>query len=219
MTIRATFERAIGNVCDDLLRLSSKVDQAIADSLVALTDRNADLARQISVNDAALNELRYAIEEECYRLIATQQPNATDLRVLVGSVSVATNLERIGDHAAGIARLTLRMVDQPLLKPLIDIPQMAEIGRDMVKKSVEAFVKRDAALALQVVARDKDVDRLHRQVYHDLVGVMTRDPSTVERATYLLWVSHNLERIGDRSTNICERAIYLVTGELKEFTP
>lgn len=219
MTIRNAFERAIGVVCDDLLRLSSMVDQAIADSITALSDRNADRARQVNANDTALNELRYAIEEDCYRLIATQQPNATDLRILVGSVSVATNLERIGDHAAGIARLTLRMVDQPLLKPLVDIPQMAEIGRDMVKKSVEAFVKHDATLALQVVQRDKEIDRLHNQVYRDLLDFMTRDVSTIERATHLLWVSHNLERIGDRSTNICERAIYLVTGELKEFNP
>lgn len=219
MNIRATFEKAIRGVCDDLLRLSSMAEQAVAASITALQERNADLARQVSVNDSALNDLRYSIEEECYRLIATQQPNATDLRVLVGSVSVATNLERIGDHAAGIARLTLRMVDQPLLKPLVDIPQMAEIGRDMVKKSVESFVNRDQNLALQVVQRDKEVDRLHNQVYRDLVGFMTRDSATVERATFLLWVSHNLERIGDRSTNICERAIYLVSGELKEFNP
>ena len=217
-TIRTAFERAIGVVCDDLLRLSSKADQAIAESILALSERSADRARQVSTSDAALNELRYAIEEECYRLIATQQPNATDLRTLVGAVSVATNLERIGDHAAGIARLTLRMVDQPLLKPLVDIPQMAESGRDMVKKSVESFVKHDAALALRVVQRDKEIDRLHNQVYHDLLDFMTRDVATIERATYLLWVSHNLERIGDRSTNICERAIYLVTGELKEFS-
>src|SRR5205814_1416115 len=128
--------------------------------------------------------------------IATQQPNASDLRFLVGAVSVATNLERIADHAAGIARLTLRMTHLPLLKPLVDIPQMAEIGRGMVKGAVESFLGRDAALAEEIVRRDKEIDRLHGQVYQELIEFMTKDPSTVERATYLLWVSHNLERIG-----------------------
>jgi phosphate transport system protein len=217
MPIRQVFERSVQVIYDDLLRLSSMADRAIADSVKALAERNADLARQISNNDAMLNESRYAIEEHCYTLIATQQPNATDLRILVGAVSVATNLERIGDHAAGVARLTLRMADQPLLKPLVDIPQMAEMGREMVKGAVDAFLRHDAILAEQIVRRDRDIDRLHDQVYQELVGFMTRDPNNVERATYLLWVSHNLERIGDRSMNICERAIYVATGELKEF--
>jgi phosphate transport system protein len=217
MPTRAVFDRSIEVLRDDLFRLSSMVDRSIADSIRALVDRNSDLARQVSTNDANLNHLRYAIEEQCYTLIATQAPNATDLRVIVGAVSVATNLERIGDHAAGIARLTLRMIDQPLLKPLVDIPQMAEIGREMVKGSVEAFLNRNVVQAEQLVARDKDIDRLHDQVYQELLGFMTRDPITVERATFLLWVSHNLERMGDRAMNICERAIYVVSGQLKEF--
>jgi len=196
--------------------LTSMTDRSIADSIKALVERNEDLARQVSVNDSALNDLRYTIEEHCYTLIATQQPNATDLRDVVGSLSIATNLERIGDHAAGIARLTLRMVNQPLLLPLVNIPQMAELGREMVKGAVDAFLSHDAALAERIVARDKDVDVLHEQVYRELIGFMTKDSTTIERATYLLWVSHNLERIGDRATNICERAIYAATGELKE---
>ena len=217
MPIRQVFDRSLEAIRDDLLRLSSMVDRSIADSIKALVDRNGDLARQVSANDATLNDVRYAVEERCYTLIATQQPNATDLRELVGAVSVATNLERIGDHAAGIARLTLRMIDQPLLKHLVDIPQMGEIGREMVKGAVDSFLSRDAALAEAIVRRDKQVDELHRRVYDELVGFMTKDPATIERATYLLWVSHNLERIGDRATNICERAIYVATGELKEF--
>lgn len=218
MPIRTTFERYLGDLRDDLLRLSSMTDRAIADSIKALIDRDADLARQVSSNDAQLNERRYQIEERAYTLIATQQPNATDLRVIVGAANVAINLERIGDHAAGIARLTIRMADQPLLKPLIDLPQMADVARSMVKDSVNAFLTQDVALAEQVVQRDEQIDRLHQQVYTDLIGFMTKDPSTVERATFLLWVSHNLERIGDRATNICERAIYVATGELKEFS-
>jgi phosphate transport system protein len=217
MPIRQVFDRALEEVRDDLLRLSSMVDHSIADSLRALVDRNGDLARQVSANDATLNDVRYTVEERCYTLIATQQPNATDLRELVGAVSVATNLERIGDHAAGVARLTLRMIDQPLLMQLVDIPQMGEIGRQMVKGAVDAFLSRDAALAEAIVRRDQEVDELHSKIYHELVGFMAHDPATVERATFLLWVSHNLERIGDRATNICERAIYVATGELKEF--
>jgi phosphate transport system protein len=214
---RAVFDRSLTEIRDELLRLASMADKSISDSLKALLERSGDLARQVSVNDAALNEVRYSIEEKCYVLIATQQPNATDLREVVGAVSVATNLERIGDHAAGIARLTLRMIDQALVKPLVDIPQMAEIAREMVKGSVDAFLTRDVALAEKIVQRDKDVDLLHERVYHDLIGVMVKDKTTVERATFLLWVSHNLERIGDRSTNICERAIYAATGNLMEF--
>jgi phosphate transport system protein len=217
MPTRVVFEKSLEGIRDDLLRLSSMATRSISDSMKALIDRNADLARQVSANDAALNEVRFTIEENCYTLIATQQPNATDLRNIVGAVSVATNLERIGDHAAGIARLTLRMIDQPLLKPLVDIPQMAEIGREMVQGAVDAFLAHDAELAERIVKRDDDVDRLQDHVYRELLEIMTNDKSTIERATYLLWVSHNLERIGDRAENICERAIYATTGELKEF--
>lgn len=217
MPTRVVFEKSLEGIRDDLLRLSSMATRSISDSMKALLDRNADLARQVSANDATLNEVRYAIEENCYTLIATQQPNATDLRNIVGAVSVATNLERIGDHAAGIARLTLRMIDQPLVKPLVDIPQMAEIGREMVQGAVDAFLSHDTALAERIVARDDDMDRLQDHIYRELLEIMTNDKSTIERATYLLWVSHNLERIGDRAENICERAIYATTGELKEF--
>jgi phosphate transport system protein len=218
MPTRTIFDRSMMLVLDDLVRLSSMAEQAIAQSMRALNDRNGELATQVNNNDATLNELRYSIEEACYRLIATQAPNSTDLRTIVGAVSVATNLERIGDHAAGIARLTLRMLSQPLLKPLVDLPQMAETARDMVRDAVFAFSERDQNLAEAVIKRDNVVDTLHQQVYTDLIGYMTRDVTTIERATFLLWVSHNLERIGDRACNISERAIYVATGELKELS-
>jgi phosphate transport system protein len=218
MPSRPILDRSIVVVMDDLLRLSSMAEQAIATSMKALSERNAELAKQVNANDVTLNEIRYAIEETCYQLIATQAPNSTDLRTIVGAVSVATNLERIGDHAAGIARLTLRMIDQPLLKPLIDLPQMAEIAREMVRNAVLAFSDRNVALSEAVVKRDDAIDLLHQKVYDDLVAYMTKDVSTIERATFLLWVSHNLERIGDRACNICERAIYVATGELKEIS-
>lgn len=216
-TIRGHFDRSLADLRDDLLRLSSMADKAISESVRALNERNSELAQQISVQDTQLNELRYAIEEQAYVLIATQQPAATDMRLLVGTVSVATNLERMGDHAAGIARLALRMIDQPPLKVLVDIPQMAEIGREMLKNAVTSFVNRDAELAERTVERDREMDRLHQHVCTDLIQYMVADSSTIERATFLLWVSHNLERVGDRATNICERSYYLVTGHLKEF--
>jgi phosphate transport system protein len=214
---RAILDRLITDLRDDLLRLSSMTDKAIGDSIRALETRDANLARFTNHNDAALNVQRFAIEEKCYALLATQQPNTTNLREIVSMVSVATNLERIGDHAAGIARLTLRLCERPLVKPLVDIPEMARIGREMVKDAVDAFVEHNEQLAQAVVQRDHDVDMLQDHVYDELISIMMRTPSTVELATYLLWVSHNLERIGDRALNICERAVYVATGILKEF--
>ncbi len=217
MPIRTNLDRCLTEISDDLLRLASMADAALVQSVAALVERDADQAHQVSLNDSHLNKLRFKIEEVCYRLLATQQPNATNLRVIVGTVSVASNLERIGDHVAGIARLTLRMVDRPPLKPLVDIPQMAEIGRMMVKSSVKAFLDHNVALAEQVMERDKDIDLLHAHVYDDLLKIMVSDARAIERATFLLWVSHNLERIGDRATHISERAIYVATGQLKEY--
>jgi phosphate transport system protein len=217
MPTRPTFDRHLEQIRDDVLRLSSMVDHAITESIVALSERNCERARRVALEDDKVNTVRYSLEENAYATLATQQPTSSDLRYIVAAISIATNLERIGDHAAGIARLTMRMCDQPLLKPLVDIPQMAEICRGMVSDSVRSYVDQNVALAEAVVERDKQVNELHKRVYEDLLGYMMRDAATIERATYLLWVSHGLERIGDRAKNICERAIYLVTGELKEF--
>ncbi|HLY29000.1 MAG TPA: phosphate signaling complex protein PhoU [Aggregatilineales bacterium] len=216
MRTRSALDHSYAEISDNLLRLTSMVDRALVDAMKALIDRDGKLAQNVSQGDSALNDLRYSIEESCYTLLATQAPTATDLRNVMGAVSVATNLERIGDHAAGIARLTLRMVDQSLLRPLVDIPQMAELVRAMIKDAVRAFLEHSPELAENVVQRDNDVDALQTSVYDTLISFMTHDPSTVKRATYLLWVSHNLERSGDRATNICERAIYATTGVLKE---
>lgn len=217
MPPRPSLDRHLEQIRDDILRLTSMVDHAIAESIQALTDRNLERARRVALEDEKVNAVRFTLEENAYSTIATQQPTSSDLRYIVAAISIATNLERIGDHAAGIARLTMRMCDQPLLKPLVDIPQMAEIARGMVNDAVRSYIEPSVALAEAVVARDKQVNELHRHVYEDLLAYMMRDSSTIERATYLLWVSHGLERIGDRAKNICERAIYLATGELKEF--
>jgi phosphate transport system protein len=184
MPIRTILDRCLTDISDDLLRLASMVDSAIVQSITALMERNANLANQVSMNDSTLNNLRFKIEEFCYRLLATQQPNATNLRTIVGTVAVASNLERIGDHVAGIARLTLRMIDRPPVRPLVNIPQMAEIGRIMVKSSVNAFLEHNVTLAEQVIERDKDIDSLHTHVYSELLGVMTADAKSIERATF-----------------------------------
>jgi phosphate transport system protein len=216
MPSRPVLDRSHEAIRDDLLRLTSMVDSAIVRSLRALVERDCDLARQVSIDDSSLNVIRYALEDRAYTMIATQQPTGQDLRAIVAAVSVATNLERMGDHAAGIARLTLRLCEQPLIKPLVDLPHMADIARYMMRGAVDAYLQRNVILAEQVVAQDVQINRLHSQIYRELLTYMTRDPSTIEQATFLLWISHSVERIGDRSKNICERAIYVATGELKE---
>jgi len=217
MPHRPTLDRSLEEVRDNLLRLASMVDSAIVHDIRALVERDCSLAQQVSNDDALLNGVRYKIETQAYAIIATQQPTGTDLRAAVAAVGVATNLERMGDHAAGIARLVVRLCNQPLLKPLNDLPHMADIARQMMRGSVDAYLKRDCELARAVANQDSHINRLHQQIYNDLLDCMTRDVSTIERATFLLWISHGLERIGDRSKNICERAIYLATGELVEF--
>lgn len=214
--IRSALERDLDRVTQDLLRLGSMVEQAIERSVRALKERNAGLAQQVIHDDAQINTLRYKIEEACLEAIATQQPAAGDLRTLIAAMHIAVELERIGDHAEGVANLTLRMVDQPLLKPLVDIPRMAEICREMVSASLTAYVNHDADLAGSVAARDDEVDALYQQTFRELVTYMIEDPKNISRATFLLWVTHNLERIGDRVTNICERVVFMTTGQLGE---
>jgi len=214
--IRATLDRDLQAVQDDLLRLGSLIDAAVARSLQALADRNADLARQIVVDDARVNALRFQIEEECFALIATQQPAARDLRAAVAAMNIVSDLERMADHAAGIAEIVLRMGDEPLLKPLIDMPRMAEECREMLRQALDAYVKHDVELARAVAARDDVIDGLYKQIFRELLSYMLEDPRTTTRALYLLFAAHNLERIGDHITNIAERVIFMASGEMKE---
>jgi phosphate transport system protein len=206
----------LDQVKQDLLRLGSMVEQALARSIKALKERDANLAQQVVSDDAPINAMRYKIEETCLEAIATQQPAAGDLRALIAAMHIAVELERIGDHAEGIATLTLRMVDQPLLKPLVDIPRMAEICQEMISASLTAYLNHNASLARAVAARDDEVDALYQQTFRELVTYMIEDPRNISRATFLLWVTHNLERSGDRVTNICERVVFMTTGQLGE---
>jgi phosphate transport system protein len=192
------------------------VESAIERGVQALKDRDVELARQIIADDLKINRKRYDIEEKCLELIATQQPLAGDLRTIVSVLYIIVDLERMGDHAEGIAKIAVMLADEPPLKPYIDIPRMAEISTRMLAGSLEAFKNRDADRARSVCDEDDEVDGLYDQVYRELLTFMLQDPRTIQRATYLIWVAHNLERIADRVTNLCERVVYLVEGKVEE---
>jgi len=214
--LRVTYDREYAHVQDQVLKLGELVDQAITRSLKSLQERDQELAQQVIEEDAAVNELRFHIEEECLALIATQQPTASDLRAVIAAMSITVDLERMGDHAAGISKTVIKMGDEPLLKPLIDIPKMAKLAREMLATSLKAFVERDAAAARVAAERDDEIDVLYKAIFDELVEIMAHKPDAVSRATYLLWCAHNLERIGDRVTNIAERVVFMSTGDMKE---
>jgi len=213
---RSTLAREFNTIQDNILRLGSLVDAAIDQSVRCLQKQDAALAQQLIADDQIINDLRFTIEEECLTLIATQQPTARDLRAVIVAIHIVTDMERMGDHATGIAKTVLRMGDEPLLKPLLDIPRMADVAREMLKQALDSYLNRDADLAHKVAERDDEIDHLYNQIFRDLLNFMVADPQTTTRGTYLLWVAHNLERIGDRVTNIAERVIYMTTGEMKE---
>jgi phosphate transport system protein len=213
---RTAFEKQLSEVQEDMLILAALVDDAIQRSIEALKNRDSELAREIIRNDAHINRKRYDIEEECLELIATQQPLAGDLRTIVAVLHIIVDLERMGDHAEGNAKIALMLNEEPPVKPLIDVPRMADIARSMLKSAIEAFKERDVDTARRTCDRDDEVDALYDQVYRELLTYMIADPKLIERATHLTWVAHNLERIADRITNICERVVYMVEGKIEE---
>lgn len=214
--MRKTFETEIQQLKDELLLLGSMVEQQILDSVEALKKRDIDAARRIYDTDSRVNAKRYAIEEQVMIVIATQQPMAHDLRLLASILEIAGELERMGDYAKGIATVNMRMGNEPLLKPLIDIPRMAQKGADMLHRALTAFINEDVEAALAIPPEDDEVDGLYNQVYRELMTFVLADPRTIDRANYLLWTAHNLERVADRVTNICERTVFIATGEIKE---
>jgi len=214
---RQTLDRRIRYLLDEILVMDSMVEQATLAAVAALKDGDVEAARRVYAGDAQINASRFKLENETMVVLATQQPiMAHDLRLLASILEVTGELERIGDYAKGIAKIALIVGEQPPVKPLVDIPQMSEIAVDMLHRAVSAFVRGDADAARQIPALDDLVDRLYNTVYRDLAEIVIRDPSTIDRANYLLWVAHNLERLADRVTNICERTIYLATGVMKE---
>ena len=214
--VRADFDRNLKALQDDLLALGSMVEKAITKSMNALKNRDLEASRQVVEDDDLIDRRRFQLEDQCIDLIATQQPIAIDLRTLMAVLHIAVELERMGDYAEGIGKISLMMGDQPPLKPLVDIPRMADKATAMLQRSLDALVNRDADSALQVCKDDDEVDNLYDEVYRELLTYMIHDPKSIQRATYLLWVAHDLERIADRATNIGERVIFLVTGRLTE---
>jgi phosphate transport system protein len=218
-----SFYDGLRELQDEFTSLGNTVEQAIVRSVDALKGRDLAASRQVIQGDDLIDQKRCRLEEQCIYLMGVQQPVATDLRTLVTILHVSVELERIGDYAEGIAKISLMMADEPPLKPLIDIPRMAECATSMLRRSLNALDQAlqmsedEAAIetaAQQICNDDDEVDALYDQVYRELLTYMLEDPKTVQRATYLLWVAHNLERMADRATNIAERVVFLITGKL-----
>jgi phosphate transport system protein len=214
--MRKTFEAEIQQLKDELLLMGSMVEQQIMESVEALKKRDIDASHRIFNADSKINSKRFAIEEDVMILIATQQPMAHDLRLLASILEVSAELERMGDYAKGIATINIRMGGDPPLKPLIDIPRMAQKSSDMLHRALTAFITEDVESARAIPAEDDEVDALYTQVYRELMTFVLADPQNIDRANYLLWTAHNLERFADRVTNICERTVFIATGENKE---
>ena len=214
--VRERYHEKLQKLEKDILKMSGMVAEAIEGAVESLVQRDFKASKEIIKNDVVINKLRFKIEERCLRLIATQQPMARDLRTIAAILNVITDLERIADHAEGIAKINVLIGKKQLAKPLIDVPRMAEKGISMLTRCVEAFISRDAKAAHAICEEDDDVDALYEQVYRELLLIMIENPKTIEGATHLMWVAHNLERIADRVTNIAERVIFMVTGSMEE---
>jgi phosphate transport system protein len=209
---RRLFEQHLRELQDHVLTMGSMVETALYRSMDALKNRDMDLAKRVMADDHLIDEKRYEIEEECIDLIVTQQPMASDLRIIIAVLNIIVDLERIGDHAEGIGKICYLIGDEPPLKPLVDLPRMAEMTGSMLRRVLEAFINHDAEAARQICAEDDAIDNLYDQVFRELLFFMAEDPKTITRATRLIWVAHNLERSADRVTNIGERIVFVVTG-------
>jgi phosphate transport system protein len=216
MTIRKTFDQRLQEIQDQLLVMGNRVEKALVESVWILKQRDIYASRHLIAQDRTINEQRFAIEEAVLTLIATQQPVASDMRTLAAILEITTELERIGDYAKGIAKINIMIGDQPLIKPLIDLPRMAEKASDMLDQALKAFMNRDVDLARSIPARDDEIDDLYNQINRELLTYIIADPATIDQANQLLWAAHNLERAGDRVINLCERVVFTVTGKMTE---
>ncbi len=214
---RETLDSKIRELNDSVIELGSTVEKAILGSVAALEERDLSTAKSIYEGDKSINEKRYEIERRALITVATQQPMATDLRLLSSIIDIAGELERIGDYAKGIARIAMRLGDQPPLRQLVHIPVMAKTTANMLHRAIEAFVNLDEEAGMAIPKEDDQIDVLYNLVYKELLELMIADRNNIDRATFHLWVAHNLERGADRVTNICERTVFTITGELIEF--
>jgi len=210
-----TIEERLKEIQGNMVVLADMVYVAIRGSVEALKNRDLALAQQVVADDVKINGKRFEIEGECIQLLKTERLTESDLRVVVAVLNVIVDLERMGDHAEGIARVAVMLADKPPLKPLIDIPRMAEKASDMLKRSIQAFIDRDVEVARRIPSEDDEIDALNEQVFRELLVIMLGTPTAIPRAEYLIWVARNLERIADRVTNICERVTFMVTGKME----
>jgi phosphate transport system protein len=212
---RTILDQELNQLKDNIIRLASAAIESLDKAMNALQTRNVTEANQVVANDEAINQLRYEIEEKSLLILATQAPTASDLRAVIAAIHLAVELERIGDHASGIARLVERMEDEDEIDTLYKLPKMAKRASEMLQQGIDAYIQRDPQLALELIKRDDKIDKQYNKLFREALEEM-RDDDYIRRATYLLWVGHNLERIGDRATNIAERVIFMCTGEFVE---
>ena len=213
---REAYHKALKDVQDEVIKMADRVGKALKDSIEALKQRDLETSKRIIREDIVINKMRFDIEDKCLLLIATQQPMAVDLRILAAVINIITDLERIGDHAEGIAKINIVIGEDSLVKPLVDIPRMGEKGLSMLERCMKAFVERDIETARNICNEDDEVDALYDQIYRELLLIMIENPRTIQGATYLIWTAHNLERTADRVTNIAERIVFMVTGKMEE---
>lgn len=210
---RTHFEKELEELHYDVLKMGSLVEEAIANSIASLVNHDTELAQKVIDDDDRIDKIEVEIDNKCAKIMVTQQPIARDLRIVLTGLKIVTDLERMADHAVDIAKTTLRIAHQKYIKPLIDIPRMAEIVREMVKMSLDSYVRQDLELARAIGEKDDVVDALYKQVFRELLTYMMEDPRNIDQATQFLFVARYLERIADHATNICEWVIYLDTGE------
>ena len=213
---RETYQKNLRETQDEVLVMGSMIEKALERSMEALKERDIELAKKVVEDDRNINNKRLEIEQKAMDLLCMQAPMASDLRVLIAVLNIITDLERMGDHAAGNARIAIMIGNEPPLKPLIDLPRMNEKAITMLHNSLDAFINHDAEIARKIVPEDDEIDHLYDQVFRELLTFMLEDPRTITRATRLIWAAHNLERTADRVTNICERVVFMVTGKLEE---
>lgn len=213
---REQFHRELQALEQDILRMGALVEEQMARAVQSLSERNLELADQVIADDDLVDAMEMDVERRCLSLIALQQPMAGDLRTISTAWKIITDLERMADHAADIAKVTKRLAHEELVKPLVDIPRMATIAAHMVRTALNAYVERDVAMALDMIRMDDEVDHLYGQIFRDLLTIMRERPETIGQGTYLLFVANYLERIADHATNLGEWVQYMVTGVRKE---
>lgn len=216
ISLRPNFDRDLNKIFDQLMAMSRLVEEALDRSIRALQERDTATAAGVIADDVHINELRYQIEEECLKIIATQQPMAGDLRAIIAVMHSVMELERMADHAAGISKIVIRLNEEQSLKPMKKIIRMAELSRQMLAECMQAFINRDEAAARQIAAQDATIDRLNKATVERLIGLMAKHPRIIPGATYMMWISHNLERIADRVTNLAEQVVFMTTGDYRE---